>query len=160
MGVGKGTVARELIQNADMIGVDSDDLIVSMENRSIKNIFAHEGEEYFRKLERKVAKWLEQSVKDAIISTGGGFYKVPNLKKIGTIVYLYSDFDSLYKRIIEHPNAQNKLKKRPLFKDVQKAEELFDQRAPKYRELADITIDVREKTPQQIVKEILKKVKK
>jgi shikimate kinase len=160
MGVGKGTVAREVIKQSDIIGIDSDDLIESMENRKIKSIFAQDGEEYFRKLERRVAKWLEHSVKDTLISTGGGFYKVPNLKKIGTVVYLYSDFDNIYKRIIDHPNAEKKLKKRPLFQEAAKAKELFKERAPKYKELADITINVEGKTAHDIAKEILKKVKK
>ena len=88
MGVGKGSVAREIIKISDYMAVDTDDLIESMENKKIKKIFKEDGEKYFRKLEKRVAKWLEKSVKDTLISTGGGFYKVDNLKKIGTIVLL------------------------------------------------------------------------
>ncbi|MDD3595117.1 shikimate kinase, partial [Sulfuricurvum sp.] len=54
MGVGKGSVAREIVKQSDMIALDTDDIIESMENRRIKKIFAEEGEEYFRALERKV----------------------------------------------------------------------------------------------------------
>ena len=38
MGVGKGSVAREVIKHSDYIAMDTDDLIESMENRRIKNI--------------------------------------------------------------------------------------------------------------------------
>ncbi|RLA76963.1 MAG: shikimate kinase, partial [Epsilonproteobacteria bacterium] len=44
MGVGKGSVAREVVKNSNYIAIDTDDLIESMENRRIKNIFADNGE--------------------------------------------------------------------------------------------------------------------
>ena len=78
MGVGKGSVAREVIKHSEYIAIDTDDLIESMENRKIKTIFEQEGEKYFRKLEKNIAKWLESSVKNTLISTGGGFYKQEN----------------------------------------------------------------------------------
>jgi len=160
MGVGKGTVSREIVRQSGMIALDTDDIIESMENRTIKKIFATEGEAYFRALERRVAKWLSRSVKDTLISTGGGFYKVSDLKKIGKVVYLYSDFDSLYERIVTHPNAKKKLKKRPLFQEIKKAKKLFNERAPEYEKVADIVVDVRDKSAEQIAQEIIKKVMK
>jgi shikimate kinase len=160
MGVGKGSVAREVLQHADYIAIDTDDLIESMENRKIKTIFEQEGESYFRKLEKKVAKWLEKSVHNTLISTGGGFYKQKNLKKIGIIVLLDSPFDAIIKRIKEHPNAEKKLKKRPLLQDLQKAKALYDERRPEYLALADVVVDVTDKSAQECAKELLKKVKK
>lgn len=53
MGVGKGTIARALIKRTKRFGLDTDDLIESMENRKIKAIFETDGEAYFRKLEKK-----------------------------------------------------------------------------------------------------------
>ena len=160
MGVGKGSVAREMLQNSDYIAIDTDDLIESMANKSIKKIFAQDGEAYFRKLEKDVSLWLENSVKNTLISTGGGFYKVENLKKIGTIVLLDSPFDEIIKRIKAHPNAERKLKKRPLLNDMKKAKELYKQRRPEYLALADIVVDVTGKSALECAKEILKKVKK
>ena len=160
MGVGKGSVAREVIKNSNYIAIDTDDLIESMENKKIKKIFEDEGEVYFRKLEKDVSLWLEKSVKNTLISTGGGFYKVKNLKKIGTIVLLDSPFDAIIKRIKEHPNATKKLKKRPLLSDLKKAKELYKQRRPEYLELADIVVNVDGKSALECTKEILKKVKK
>lgn len=159
MGVGKGSVAREIVKRSRLIGLDTDDIIESMENRRIKKIFAEEGEEYFRALERRVARWLQKEVRGTLISTGGGFFKVPNLSKIGTIVYLYAPFETIYERILAHPDAEKKLRKRPLFQDIDKARELYAQRAPLYKKAADITIDVSHKDFEQIAKEILKKVK-
>jgi len=160
MGVGKGSVAREVIKNSKYMAIDTDDLIESMENRRVKKIFAEDGEAYFRSLEKDVASWLQNSVENTLISTGGGFYKVKNLKKIGTIVLLDSPFDAIIKRIKSHPNAAKKLKKRPLLKDLKEAKKLYDLRRPEYLALADIVLDVTDKTASQCSKELLKKVKK
>jgi len=160
MGVGKGSVAREVIKHSEYMAIDTDDLIESMENKKIKEIFAENGETYFRKLEKDVSLWLQSSVKNTLISTGGGFYKVKNLKKIGTVVLLDSPFDEIIKRIKKHPNAARKLKKRPLLSDLKKAKELYNQRRPEYLELADVVIDVTKKSAQDCSKELLKKVKK
>lgn len=159
MGVGKGTIARALIKDTKQMGLDTDDIIESMENRKIKDIFASEGEAYFRKLEKKTAKWLEKSVKNAVISTGGGFFKVDNLEKIGTIVYLKSSFEGILKRLQEHENADLKLAKRPLLTDLEKAKALFNERVPLYEAKADIIIDVKERTISDIVNELVSIIK-
>jgi shikimate kinase len=160
MGVGKGSTAREIVKQSNIIAIDTDDIIESMENRKIKTIFEHEGEAYFRSLEKRVALWLEKSVNDTLISTGGGFYKVPNLNKIGKVVLLHSSFDGIYQRIINHPLAEKKLKKRPLFQEVDRAKELYKSRLPEYKKLADIVVNVEGKSVEDVAKEILKKVKK
>jgi shikimate kinase len=160
MGVGKGSVARAMVKRSRLISMDTDDIIESMENRSIKEIFATEGEEYFRSLERRVARWLQKSVEGTLISTGGGFHKVPNIKKIGTIVLLNAPFDVIYNRILAYPDAKKKLRKRPLFQEIEKARALYEERLPRYLKIADIVIDVSDKEIDSIAKEIIKKVKK
>ena len=160
MGVGKGSIAREMIKHSSYIAIDTDDLIESMANKKIKKIFEEDGEACFRSLEKDVSTWLEKSVKNTLISTGGGFYKVENLKKIGTIVLLDSPFEKILQRIQEHPNAKAKLKKRPLLSDLKQAKKLYKQRRPEYLELADIIVNVTDKSAEECTKEILKKVKK
>ncbi len=160
MGVGKGSIAREMVKRTAMMALDTDDIIESIENRSIKAIFTTNGEEYFRSLERKVARWLKKKVTGTIISTGGGFFKVPALKKVGTVVLLNAPFDTIYERILAHPDAAKKFKKRPLFKEIEKARALYEERLPQYLKVADIVIDVSDKTVDTIAKEIIKKAKK
>ena len=159
MGVGKGTVARALVEKTDMYAIDTDDLIESMENRKIKKIFEVEGEPYFRALEKKAAAWLEKSVFDTIISTGGGFYKQENINKIGKVVYLKSSFQGILDRINNAPNAANKLKKRPLLQNMEEAIKLYNSRAKEYEKVAKIVVDVENKDIKDIVKEILGQVK-
>ena len=159
MGVGKGTVARALVEKSGMFAIDTDDLIESTENRKIKKIFEVEGEPYFRALEKKCALWLENSVKDTIISTGGGFYKQENINKIGKVVYLKSSFQGILDRINNAPNAANKLKKRPLLQNIEEAKKLYNSREKEYEKVAKIVVDVENKDIKEIVKEILGQVK-
>ena len=155
MGVGKGTVARALVAESDFVAIDTDDVIESMENRKIKEIFEQEGEPYFRALEHKVSLWLEKSVKGTIISTGGGFYKQKNIKKIAKVIYLKSSYEGIMERILSHENAEAKLLKRPLLSDKVKAKELFKVRKKEYKKLADLTVDVENKEIDIITKEIM-----
>lgn len=159
MGVGKGTIARALYKEIGLFPLDSDDLIESAYNSKIKEIFAKHGEDEFRKIEKKLAKFIEKNINNAIVSTGGGFYKVPNLKKLGTIIYLKSDFDSIIKRIETSPNAEKKLAKRPLLKDLNEAKKLFEKRKDEYEKVADFIVDVNNKSQKTIalkIKELIK----
>lgn len=155
MGVGKGSLARELVRETDMFAIDSDDLIESLENRKIKNIFENEGEPYFRNLEQKCANWLADSVDNSIVSVGGGFYKVNNLKSIGKVIYLHSSFDGILNKILNAPNAKKKLKKRPLFKTPEQARELYNLRISDYRAIADKIINVEDKPLSKVLREVL-----
>jgi shikimate kinase len=158
MGVGKGRTARMLAEKTGRFAVDCDDLIESFSNLKVKKIFAKFGEPRFRELERDVALWLETNVRKTIISTGGGFLQVPNLRKIGKVVYLHSDFDQIVEGITGHPNAKKKIKKRPLLKDLDKARILFESRLPLYRQVADCEIKVTGRNIEEIAMDILKQV--
>jgi shikimate kinase len=159
MGVGKGTVARAIVKASDYFAVDTDDLIESMENRKIKKIFEVEGETYFRKLEKRCAKWCEKSLKGTIISTGGGFYRQENLHKIGKVIYLQSDFDKIIQRLKDAPNSRAKFKKRPLLNDLDEAKKLYDVRVKEYEKVADIVVSVEDRDMDRIVNEILQQIK-
>ena len=154
MGVGKGTVARALAAQSGMFALDCDDMIESYANKKIGQIFKEQGEQSFRKMEEGLAKFLEKSVRCAVISTGGGFYAVKNLNKIGTIVYLKSSFEGIINRLKNSENAEKKFAKRPLLADLQKAAALHAQRDGAYEKKADIVIDVKNKSVKKIVKEI------
>ncbi len=155
MGVGKGTVARALAVQSGMFALDCDDMIESYANKKIGQIFKEQGEQSFRKMEEGLAKFLEKSVRYAVISTGGGFYAVKNLNKIGTVVYLKSSFEGIIERLKNSENAEKKFAKRPLLADLQKAAALHAQRDGAYEKKADIVIDVENKSVKKIVKEIL-----
>lgn len=159
MGVGKGTVARAIVKNSNYFAVDTDDLIESIENKKVKKIFENNGELYFRSLEKRCALWCEKNLKNTIISTGGGFYRQKNIKKIGTIVYLQSGFDRIIEALKLAPNSKHKFKKRPLLSDLKEAKKLYNIRVTEYERVSDITINVEDWDIKRIVKEILRTIK-
>lgn len=155
MGVGKGRTARMLAEKSGKFCVDCDDLIESFTNMKVKNIFKAQGEPRFRELEKIVAVWLQKRVRNTIISTGGGFFKVPNIRKIGTVVYLHSEFNQILEAIHSHPKAAQKIKKRPLLQDLKKAKALFNERLPLYKGVADLVIQVGGRSIDEVTDEIL-----
>jgi len=155
MGVGKGSLARELSRLTNRMAIDTDDLIESMENTKIKKIFEKEGEAYFRQAEKKVSLWLESGVQNCIISIGGGFFEVGNLQNIGHVIYLESSFDAILDRINASKNPQKKLKKRPLLQDMAKANTLINERHPKYLASSDTVIQTEGKSSLAIAEEII-----
>ncbi len=155
MGVGKGRTARELAARTGRFAVDTDDLIESMAKMKIRTIFADHGEPYFRQLEYTTAQWLEYHVTGTVVSTGGGFFKVKNLHRLGRVIYLHSPVESILDAMKAHPNAKKKIKKRPLLKNMKAARKLFNERLPLYRQAADIEIVVENKNISEIVSEII-----
>jgi shikimate kinase len=154
MGSGKSTIGRILAKKLEhSYFLDTDSLIEHFENREISDIFANEGEEYFRDAEKRVFNWVKNDVKNAIISTGGGLpIFIPEIKEAGIVIYLKVEFDNIVKRLDE-----KEIKKRPLFADLNKAKELFLLRDEIYMRLADYAIENRD--IDDSVESILKLIK-
>lgn len=159
MGVGKGTTARAFTKKYGTYIIDTDDLIESKEKKEVKKIFAKKGEAYFRAQEQETANWIEKCVTGTLISCGGGFYKVDNLKKLGTVVLLDASFEWIHNRLKTAKNAENKLAKRPLFSQEKEARKLYEEREQAYKKLADVVIDVENLTLDEQLAQIAKKCK-
>lgn len=150
MGSGKSSVGRVLAKQKGMYFIDTDSLIESSEGRKIRDVFAENGEGYFRELEKKTFSWLSSCVDNAVISTGGGMPTViDSFEKLGKTVYLKVDFETLLDRL-----KAEEFDKRPLFQDIEFAKKIFDSREPIYVDRADITIDAN-KDFESVVKEVL-----
>ena len=159
MGVGKGTTARAFTKKFGTYIMDTDDLIESKEKREVKKIFSKKGEAYFREQEQATADWIEDCVTGTFISCGGGFYKVNNLKKLGTVVLLDASFEWIHNRLKTAKNSENKLAKRPLFSQEEEARKLYTEREKAYRKLADVVVDVENLTLDEQIDLIAKKCK-
>ena len=159
MGVGKGTTARAFTKKYGTYIIDTDDLIESKEKKEVKKIFAKKGEAYFRAQEQETANWIEKCVTGTFISCGGGFYKVDNLKKLGTVVLLDASFEWIHNRLKTAKNSEAKLAKRPLFSQEAEARKLYKEREKAYRKLADVVVDVENMTLDEQIDFIAKKCK-
>ena len=72
MGAGKTAVGKRLARQMQLPFVDTDDWIEAQEGRSISDIFAEDGEAYFRTLETDALHRLLDSKERCVISVGGG----------------------------------------------------------------------------------------
>jgi len=136
MGSGKSSVARYVAKALKRQFLDTDTMIESSEGRTIPEIFAQEGEPYFRACEKEVATWLAHDVHNTIVSTGGGFAIFQPICECGTILYLESSFEEIVARL-----NQNELSKRPLLQDMDQARALFEKRQGIYESVAHYRID-------------------
>ena len=159
MGIGKGTTARAFTKKYGTYIIDTDDLIESKENKEVKKIFKKKGEAYFREQEQKTADWIEKCITGTFISCGGGFYKVNNLKKLGTVVLLDASFEWIHNRLKTAKNAKKKLAKRPLFAQEKEAKKLYNEREKAYRSVADVIVSIEDKSLDEVISEIAKRCK-
>ncbi len=139
MGAGKTAVGTQL---ARILGVpfrDSDDEIVKAANMTIPEIFARDGEPFFRLKEGQVIARL-LSGPPGVLSTGGGaFLAETNRQAIsahGVSVWLRADLDVLWQRV--RHKATRPLLRTPDPYGTLKA--LLETRAPVYG-LADVIVD-------------------
>ena len=160
MGVGKGRTARTLAAATGRYSVDTDDLIETMVKMKIRTIFKELGEPRFRELEQQTADWLEYHVTGTVVSTGGGFFNVKNINRLGRVVYLHAPVEAILSAIRSHPNAKKKIKKRPLLQDLDQARTLFEERLPRYRGVADFEVSVQDRLIQDVAAEIADRTRK
>jgi shikimate kinase len=140
MGAGKTTIGKHLAKRLGKSFYDSDHEIERRTGVKIPVIFDIEGEAGFRLREQQVIRELTHR-QDIVLATGGGVVLSPDnradLKSNGTVIYLRANIDDLFARTRRDKN-------RPLLQTANpkiKLAELFSQRDPLYREVADIVID-------------------
>lgn len=139
MGSGKTTMGRALARHLGKAFVDSDEEIQKRTGVTIPHIFDVEGEAGFRQRETAVICELAGR-ENLVLATGGGAVLAEQnramLKQSGIVVYLKASVHDLWQRTRHDRN-------RPLLQTDDpraKLNELFQQRDPLYREVADIVI--------------------
>ncbi len=136
MGCGKSSVGRILSERLGLALSDSDKLIEARERRSIPEIFAEEGEAYFREKELEVSRELGRR-SGQIVACGGGLPLrdacILALRERGTVFFLLRDPGETYDSV--------SMANRPLAQEGREAFiARFERREPVYRKWADYVI--------------------
>ena len=166
MGTGKTSVGKLLAKDqSKLVGlgalkhgkwsfVDLDELIELKEQRRIVDIFAKEGEAYFRKIEKKILKTVATQ-KHFVVACGGGIVldkdNIKVMKASGIVICLSASAKEIFKRV--SLNSQ-----RPLLNVAhpqKRIELLLKMRTPYYLQ-ADKLIDTTDLTVKEVVKKIIK----
>lgn len=141
MGCGKTTFGKWLAAHTGKNFCDTDDYIEQKQKKRIKDIFASEGEEYFRALETAAARELCDSCENTVISVGGGLpLRKENrrlLKQLGLVVYLQTTPEELVRRLRQDTT-------RPLLAggDIEeRIHTLMEVREAIYNEAAQLVVD-------------------
>lgn len=144
MGSGKTTVGRRLARCLERHFVDADAALEEIADRSIADLFEHDGEGAFRDLEADTFEELLEHHEDCVIASGGGLVlRSDNRTRMRrpdvTVVFLDASPAFLASRVARKPH-------RPLLHGAEPVRDVLDrlhaERAALYAEVADLTVSV------------------
>jgi shikimate kinase len=156
-GTGKSTVAQLLAQRLGWDWVDADATLETQHGRSVRDIFAEEGEAPFRDKEEAVLDAL-CGLERRVIATGGGVIlrkaNRDRLSAAGKVVWLTADADTIQRRLQADPTTPVR---RPALTVGGQAEieEALRSREPLYRACANLTVATEGRTPETVAELIL-----
>lgn len=156
MGSGKSTVGRLLAPRLGYKFVDTDEIIEQLTGKSIKDLFAEQGEVAFRQLETKVLAEVCSYTHLAIATGGGIVVRQENWSYLhhGLIVWLDVPVEQLYAHVVDDTT-------RPLLQGADlmgKLLKLLEQRQSLYAQ-ADLRITPTEQeTPEEVVDRMLEAI--
>ncbi|MCL2142078.1 MAG: shikimate kinase [Methanimicrococcus sp.] len=154
-GSGKSTSGVLLAKSLGFSFVDTDLLIQQHEGMLLQDLISQKGFLGFVQAEEEIVSNL--NAQRSVISTGGSVIysskSMSHLRDIGMIVYLQVSFGEIVSRI------QNISTRGIALKDGQSLENLFNERLPLYEKYTDITISGDGKSIEEVVTEIMEKIK-
>jgi shikimate kinase len=154
MAAGKTTVARALATRLGWNAEDVDELIEARERRTVAEIFARQGEPYFRAIEREILHLL-LPLRHLVVATGGGTFVDPDnraaMNRDGLSIWLDVPFEEVVGRLPLDG-------RRPLAADRAQMERLFATRQLAYAQ-AHLRVDARGMHAEAVVERIMDGIK-
>lgn len=160
-GTGKTTVARLLAQRLGWQWLDADALLEERHAKTIKQIFAEEGEADFRAKEAALLTELCQYTNHVVATGGGVILRETNrhlLKQAGLVVWLTADASTLWERIAGDATTSER---RPNLTTGGRAEveDLLRTREPLYRACAQLIVSTVARSPEEVADAILSQLR-
>jgi shikimate kinase len=155
MGSGKTHWGRLLSAKLSLPFRDLDTVIVEREKKSVSEIFAQKGEEYFRYQEKQTLEEIVTEEESFILSCGGGtpcfFNNIEFMKKNGKVIWLNTSIDALKERLLKERVS------RPLIREIDDDElrryivrKLSERRM--YYQQSDVTVNEESITLEELVR--------
>ena len=153
---GKTAVARVLAQTLGWEWIDADHLLETRYGKSIRQIFAEEGEAGFRDKEEQVFAELCQ-LRNQVIATGGGVIlretNRQRMRAAGKVVWLTADAQTIWQRL--QADSMTLQRRPPLtVGGLVEIQETLKMREPLYRACADFTIATDGRSTDEIAQQI------
>jgi shikimate kinase len=158
-GAGKSAVGRRLAARLGRKLVSTDAEIVKRAHRTIPEIVAQEGWEYFRDLESDICRELARHDQLVIDTGGGAILRTENieaLKKNGTVFWLKTSARTIKKRIGGDTQRPSLTGTKSFVDEIQN---VLQERTPKYQAAADHVIETDDRSIDQLVEALLALVK-
>jgi shikimate kinase len=156
-GSGKSTVGQLLAARLLYQFSDTDQIIMDQSGRTIADIFARDGEQAFRRLEKKVIENLRKA-QNRVISLGGGSVMDPDnralVRRLGKIVWLRAPAAVLWSRICKDPHTSRTRPNLTTVGGLAEVESVLAEREPVYESMANQIIDTVSITPEGIADSI------
>lgn len=155
MGTGKTTVGAALAAQLGAVFIDADHEMERREGRSIPEIFAADGEPYFRARERELLQELSQR-SDIVLATGGGMVVNPENRALLLERCICIGLHAPAEIILVRVGGESAAQTRPMLRgDSVRARigELLAARAPAYSEL-HYRVDTADRAPGEVAAEI------
>ena len=153
---GKTTVAQLLAQKLGWDWMDADHLLETRYGKTIRQIFAEEGENGFRDKEEQIFGELCQ-LQRCVVATGGGVIlreiNRQRMRSAGKVVWLTADAQTIWKRFQSDPTTAER--RPPLtVGGLAEIEETLKMRQPLYRACADLTVSTAGHSTEEIAQQI------
>ncbi|WP_020469095.1 shikimate kinase [Zavarzinella formosa] len=154
---GKTTVGRKLAERLGRPFMDADEYLEAQAGRTIREIFATEGEPGFRDRESAVLRELTGRGPMVLATGGGVVLREENRDRIraaGFVAWLTADADTLWDRLQTDPVTRER---RPNLAGggLEEVTKMLTVREPLYRALANLEINVAELSPDVAADRIL-----
>ncbi len=152
-GSGKTTVARHLASRLWWHWLDADPHIEERAGRSIREIFADEGEAGFRQREAEAVAELSLYSQLVVALGGGAVLRDDNrqaIRRSGKVVWLRASPERLWSRIEADPTTNARRPNLTAEGGVDEVRRLLAERTPLYEQCADLTLDSDKRSPEQL----------
>ncbi|MBI2849334.1 MAG: 3-dehydroquinate synthase [Chloroflexi bacterium] len=158
---GKSVVGQKIAHRLGWSFMDTDQEIVRRAGKPIPDIFAQNGEDYFRKLEREAIKRVSRRT-SVVVSTGGGAILDERNRELmaasGMVVCLEAKPETIYRRLLKDAETGTNPVVRPLLtgSDPQQRIQFLKEFRQPYYAIAHWTVHTDSLTEDEAAEEVIR----